>query len=169
MKKNKILSLHKHDQNNLKMFGRGLITPDELTNRSRIIYRNFSKIVKQYGFPKHNESISEGEIYKASVVLLLHVPVSKMREIYESIKGFKDNELLPQDRAYIVDKMLVISKKRQIYGTQFNRVGNKILFFPIRDEENVNKLRKKINLCTLSQYIKFIKGRRKSVLRENIQ
>lgn len=59
----------------------------------------------------------------------------------------------PQNRAYLTDRVLVNSGKKQIYGTQFHQNKNgKLEPHPIEDRINVDKRRKEVGLEKLADY-----------------
>jgi hypothetical protein len=68
----------------------------------------------------------------------------------------KKGKARPQDLALLEDRILTNQGKEQIYGSQLktNEAG-KYEFFPIVDEQNVNKRRASVGLPPLEEYAKY--------------
>jgi hypothetical protein len=58
------------------------------------------------------------------------------------------------DLAFLEDRVSIARHGYQLYGTQvhFDQVKNKMAFFPIKDERNVDERRKKMGLSPLTEY-----------------
>jgi hypothetical protein len=67
----------------------------------------------------------------------------------------KEDDASAQDLAYLVDRVRVAEKKRQVYGTQIDQVDGALKPKPIEDEEHVDERRKEVGLPPLSEYLKF--------------
>jgi len=63
-------------------------------------------------------------------------------------------EARPQDRAYLLDRVLVREGKPQRYGTQFQGTGLDLKPYPIDDEANVDARRREIGLPPMAEYAK---------------
>lgn len=74
----------------------------------------------------------------------------KMRE------AVKQGKARPESLALLEDRILINQGKEQIYGSQvrWNEQAGKNEFYPIRDEENVNKRRASVGLDPLEEYAK---------------
>lgn len=74
----------------------------------------------------------------------------KMRE------AVKQGKARPESLALLEDRILINQGKEQIYGSQvrWNEQAGKNEFYPIRDEENVNKRRASAGLDPLEEYAK---------------
>jgi len=74
----------------------------------------------------------------------------------------KDNKVIPENYAYLKDRVNVNKKRLQLYGTQFYLNNkNKLVPRPIRDKKNLDKRREKYGLELFEKYqlrMKNIKG-----------
>ncbi|MBI3834374.1 MAG: hypothetical protein HY287_08610 [Planctomycetes bacterium] len=66
-------------------------------------------------------------------------------------------EARPQDRAYLLDRILVRENKPQRYGTQFQGVGADLKPFPIEDEANIDARRHELGLSPMAEYAKQVR------------
>jgi hypothetical protein len=71
-------------------------------------------------------------------------------------KEVAKNNASKEKYAYLVDRVLVNKHQKQIYGTQvrFDTVTRKSAPFPLKYPKSVNRLRKKMGLETLEDYLK---------------
>lgn len=74
-------------------------------------------------------------------------------------KAVKKGNAAIQDLALLEDRILMTQGKEQLYGSQvkINEKTNQYEFYPIYDEKNVNRRRKKMKLNNLEEYAKFFK------------
>jgi hypothetical protein len=72
----------------------------------------------------------------------------------ELMKAAPKSEVEAMDIAYLTDRVLVAEKKKQVYGTQLVRQGDKYLPKPIQDADNVDKRRADVGLPPLADYLK---------------
>jgi hypothetical protein len=148
----KILDLLEQDQENIKFFREGKRNIKEMQKVSFEISNQFKDIVKLTGFPYKNTA--PHNVYKAGVVLSLHLPPNDLRDFFENIESSSPEEFLPEDKAYFIDRLRIHAGKKQLYGTQVKKdKDGKIEIFPIEDKENVNKRRKKMGMETLKKYL----------------
>jgi len=157
---NNLLKLFKSDQKNTRLFKKGVIDSNVFSRRTIRNISSFLKTIEKSGFPKYLE---DPNIYKMAITLLLHTPLVELKKNYNKIKGRTETSLLTQDKAYIIDRINILSNRKQTYGTNYRIFNDKIIFLPIKFEKNVDKRRRKMGLCSLSDYKKFIKGKRRDV------
>ncbi len=75
-----------------------------------------------------------------------------------------------KDEAFLTDRILIKREGRQLYGTQFRRVGQKLELFPIKDKKMINSRRKKVGLNPLEKYSQKINNKlEKGLKRKNSQ
>jgi hypothetical protein len=68
-------------------------------------------------------------------------------------------EATGQDLAYLTDRLLVADGKKQLYGTQFRRLGDGPMEpNPIEDEANVDRRRKEVGLMPMAEYTAFVRS-----------
>lgn len=88
-------------------------------------------------------------------LLVQHTPdflfQSRCLELLE--EAVFNQEASPIDLAYLKDRVLMHTGKKQIYGTQLNQ---DFTFYPIEDEERVNERRLAIGLPTIEEYFEVI-------------
>jgi hypothetical protein len=69
--------------------------------------------------------------------------------------------------AFLQDRVLTMSGQKQIYGTQFDVDSNgKVSSMPIKDSENVDKLRTEMGLEKISERMKVIQ-KKENLIRTN--
>jgi len=122
------------------------------------------KIIKKYGYPGKT-LVGEPE-NKTAWLVIQHSP--KIDQYLPIIKKAADTEELPfRLYAMMLDRQLMQENKEQIYGTQGasffitkNRKKETIsLIWPIKDFDNVNKLRKEAGFNeTIEEYSKGLFG-----------
>lgn len=115
-----------------------------------------TSIIDKYGWLSAKET-SE----KANEVLFLviqHADLSTQLKYHPILKlAVNKGKASASDYAYMLDRINSSQGKFQIYGTQFqgDASGNMHLY-PVKDEPNVNKRRKKVGLDSLEKYAKKI-------------
>ncbi|MDI3320999.1 DUF6624 domain-containing protein [Pinibacter soli] len=72
-------------------------------------------------------------------------------------KAVSQKKAKPQDLALLTDRLSLAKHGYQIYGSQVHQdaTTKKMVFDPIKNEKNVDKRRKKMNLQPLSEYGKY--------------
>jgi hypothetical protein len=66
------------------------------------------------------------------------------------------DEVDPRDTAYLTDRVLIGTGKRQLYGTQVIFKDGKFVPNPIEDADQVDERRKAIGMEPLQEYLKFV-------------
>ncbi len=152
----KILDLLKQDQENILLFREGKIDMKEMQKVSFEISNQFKDIIKSKGFPYKNKF--PYSVYKAGVVLSLHLQTDDLRDIFEKIESSSPEEFLPEDKAYFIDRLRLRTGKKQLYGTQVKKDKNgKIEVLPMEDKEEVDERRKALGMSTLTEYLQKFK------------
>lgn len=111
-----------------------------------------SAIIDKYGWLSAKETSK-----KANDVLFLVIQHSDLGSQLKYLpylqSAVKSGKAGAQDYAYLVDRIRTNQGKFQIYGTQFQSgADGKMFVYPIEDEPNVNKRRKKVGLDSLEVY-----------------
>lgn len=152
----KILNLLKQDQENIALFRKGKRNIKEMQKISFEISNQFKDTIKLAGFPYKNKF--PYNVYKAGVVLSLHLPTDDLRDIFENIESVSPEEFLPEDKAYFIDRLRLRTGKKQLYGTQVKKdKEGKIEVLPMEDKEKVDERRKALGMSTLLEYLqKFV-------------
>jgi hypothetical protein len=126
------------------------LTEIDAGNRARM-----KEIVDRYGWP--GKSLVGGDGSDAAWLLVQHAdpdhPFQK-RCVGLLAEAVKKGDASPRHLAYLTDRVRVAENAKQVYGTQFHEVEGKLQPFPIDDEPNVDKRRKKVGMPTLAEYRK---------------
>lgn len=148
--------LIKKDQKSISDYLYGKITKEQWLLISQKISKNFLSLLKKYNFPYRNKT-SEF-LYKSAVTLSLHLEKKDLERVFlKFIKNSDNEQILNEHKIIFIDKIKVISGKKQIYGSQFKKTKNgKVRFLPIINRKKVNERRKKLGLDTIEKYKKTI-------------
>lgn len=65
-------------------------------------------------------------------------------------QAFKVGQALPEDLAFLTDRVMLNTRKKQCYGTQFRLVDGVREPYPIIDRKNVDRRRKAVGMSTLA-------------------
>jgi hypothetical protein len=71
-------------------------------------------------------------------------------------RAFKAKQLSPADYATFTDRVLVNLGKPQVYGSNFDLKGGKMVMSPTKDIKNLDKRRKSIGLPPIAEYMKML-------------
>ncbi|MDB4904317.1 MAG: hypothetical protein JWQ63_3598 [Mucilaginibacter sp.] len=112
-------------------------------------------IINKYGYPGYD---LVGEISDDFWAIIQHcdddVPFQEHVLSLMKIQIAKSNAS-KEKYAYLADRILVNKNQKQIYGTQLQRdKTGKFYPFPLKYPKEVNKLRKKVGLGPLEEYVK---------------
>lgn len=140
------------NENEKIMFEKIKSIDDKNTNRLK-------EIVEKYGWPGYSLVGKEGA--NAAWLILQHSGGLEFQKY--CLKFIKDamdkGEVSKSNYAYLIDRILIREEKKQLYGTQFQIKGNKMVPFPIEDEDNVNERRNLMELSSLEEYSKQMNNR----------
>jgi hypothetical protein len=125
------------------------MTAVDQKNRARL-----KQIVDKHGWP--GKSLVGVDGAHAAWLLVQHADaqLALQKRYLELMKAAPKGEVEPMDIAYLTDRVLVADKKKQVYGTQLVRQGDKYVPKPIQDAENVDKRRADVGLPPLADYLK---------------
>ena len=107
------------DQQAIKDFRDGKITGADLKKINKKNTSVVKKIITEIGFPTIN--LTSQKAYKAAVLVVLHSGDADL--LNESIKNLQNADpisIQKRDIAYMIDKVRVIQKLPQLFGTQYN-------------------------------------------------
>jgi len=135
----------------------------ELKNINKeIAWNNIEKIDKKYT-KKLKEIISHIGLPTVSMVgkkgslnawlIVQHSGMSELNFMKKYLKmmEYNMNDIIPYTYAYLIDRIYMLEKKPQIYGTQFIEKNEKIKPYLIYDIKNVDKRRKQVGLNTFKE------------------
>jgi hypothetical protein len=110
------------------------------------------EIVKDDGWPGFKLVGEEGA--RAMWLLVQHTPDLEFQKecliLLEAAVVKQDAS--PIHLAYLKDRVLMYEGKKQIYGTQFQIINQKLVVYPIEDEVHVDDRRLAIGLCSFAEY-----------------
>jgi hypothetical protein len=111
-------------------------------------------IISQYGWLGKSMIGSKANV--ALFLVIQHSNLETQKKYYPLLeKSVLAGESRPSDQALMLDRILMWSGKKQIYGTQLVPDDNGGLkFYPIENELEVNQRRKQIGLSTIEEYAK---------------
>lgn len=68
----------------------------------------------------------------------------------------ENDDVDPQNIAYLKDRVLMFSGKKQVYGTQLrrNKYTKKMELYEVEDVEHLNEKRKSVGLEPIEEYLK---------------
>ena len=117
-------------------------------------------VIKQYGYPSHATLGAKG--MRDFWLLIQHqdFDIELQKQCLEKC-DFK-----PKERAFLTDRILVNQNKKQLYGTQFHRKGEKLVPYPIHEQKNLEERRKKADLGPFQEYKKIILLNHRSLTKE---
>lgn len=115
------------------------------------------KIIQKHGWPTISLVGKEG----ANAAWLITQHADHNIEFQKSClallkKAVKQGEASPSDLAYLQDRVLVNTGKKQVYGTQFQQKDDKLVPYPIVEPKNLDKRRREMNLSPFEEYRKQI-------------
>lgn len=144
------------DQQAIKDFKAGKITAFDLTEINRKNVAIVKKIITEIGFPTIN--LTSQKAYKAAVLVVLHS--GDIEFLNQSIKNLQNADpvsIQKKDIAYMIDKVRVIQKLPQLYGTQYNIDKNGVLkYIEIEKPEDLEKRREEYGMESFSEYKKVV-------------
>lgn len=108
--------------------------------------RRLREIIGEIGFPTFSKV---GQKASAAAWLIIQHSIGEpefMKACYTMMEE-NDQDINPENKAYLYDRIQVFQGKPQKYGTQLISGG---IPYPVEDKENLNKQREKVNLSPLS-------------------
>ena len=127
----------------------------KIRNQDSINLVRIKSIIKINGWPGPNKI---GERGSSTIFLVIQHADSLTQVTYLPIMriAVKKGNARSQDLALLEDRVLTTQGKKQIYGSQIKIDSTgKYIFFPIKDEANVNKRRLMVGLGPLEDYAKY--------------
>jgi hypothetical protein len=116
--------------------------------------KRLTEIVDKYGMPTVSMVGKNG--FAAFMIVLQHATSDELRErcLKPIRRAFKRKELLPQNYANFIDRLLVHQGKPQLYGSNFDIKDGKLIMSPVKDPKDLDKRRQKIGLMPIGEYMK---------------
>ena len=116
------------------------------------------EIVKKYGWPTNSMVGTEGAL--AAFLLAQHADADPAFQgrCLDLMKAAPEGEVSKNDLAYLTDRVLVNTGKKQLYGTQFMIVNGQRVPQPIADEANLDRRRAEAGMITMKEYREHMTG-----------
>jgi hypothetical protein len=155
----RVLERSPENQDNPKALGELIKMQDKLDSLNQVALRN---MISLYGWPGYALVGREGD--NIAWLILQHAGdnLNFLKYCLDHMQAaMEENDTNLNEGAALMDKVLVLSKKKQIYGTQFHQQTNvsggiDLVFEPIEDEVNVDKRRHCLGLTSLDTYKDFV-------------
>ena len=109
-------------------------------------YLKIKKLIAEHGYPQQ-EQVGKNVMTDFWTLIQHQSQDPKLQQACLQNCDFE-----PIEKAYLRDRILVNSRNKQIYGTQFKKVRNKIVPHPIKNKRQVDSLRKELGLKPLLEY-----------------
>jgi hypothetical protein len=118
--------------------------------------KRLSEILDRHGFPGVKLVGIGGT--RAFITMLVHSPSLELmkRALPHVERASRRKEIPPDDFAMLTDDVLANEGKSQLYGTNFNFVGGKMVLNPTQDPARLDERRRKLGLPPIAEYFRFI-------------
>lgn len=169
---NELLSMQEEDQRVLQeLIDRGELGTAEYHPKIKAIHEKnnvrIKEIIKGYGWPGISAVGKEGS--EAAWLIIQHAVLDTkfMNECLSLLReAAHQGEAEGWCLAYLQDRVLTMSDKPQIYGTQHDFDESGIAFpLPMQQPEKVDLLRQEVGLEPLSEATKCIQERQNAIMR----
>ncbi|MSR73094.1 hypothetical protein EXS61_00585 [Candidatus Parcubacteria bacterium] len=149
-------SLLDKDQTNIKLFREDKISEDNLVQIQKDNFIFIKQFIKENGFPFIN--VSSEKAYRAAFLVIQHSgETAYLQETIDLFNNKTDKEIIKSDLAYLIDRVRILNKQLQLYGTQYRIEHKNVTFFDLEDESNIEKRRKEMNMESFEDYKKKVK------------
>lgn len=111
-------------------------------------------VIRKHGWPGKSLVGSQGAHNAWLLVQHASTDVPFQRDCLTKMEAMPKGEVSPIDIAYLTDRLLCGTGKKQKYGTQGMLKDGRIIPQPIEDEEHVDERRKELGLEPLADYLK---------------
>lgn len=109
-----------------------------------------TEIIEQVGWPTIPKVGSEAS--HAAWLLVQHASsLAFMKRCLQLMKDAPRGAVSPSNLAFLEDRVLMMDGKPQIYGTQFQSVGEEMKVYPIVNPDEVNLRRANVGLGTFEE------------------
>ena len=124
--------------------------------RDEATTKRLSEIFDRHGFPGVKMVGIGGT--RAFITMLVHSPSLELlkRALPHVERAARREEIPPDDFAMLADDVLMNEGKLQLYGTNFEFVGDKIALQPTQDPARLDERRRKLGLPPIAEYMRFM-------------
>jgi hypothetical protein len=129
---------------------------EALQSEDRKNLRWLKDVVSRHGWP--GKSLVGSKSAHRAWLLVQHADADRefQQTCLTKMEALPTGDVEARDIAYLTDRILVGSGKKQKYGTQTNFKDGKAVPAPIDDEDHVDERRKALGLEPLEEYLKVI-------------
>lgn len=146
--------------------------PDEaearaMRERDEADTKRLNQILDEYGLP--GPKLVGVRATRAFIIMLLHSPSLELqrRALPYVERAARRGEIPPDDFAGLTDRVLTNEGRPQVYGSNFNFVGDKVVLAPTRDLARLDERRRKLGLPPIRAYAQFLAGMYKKTVDES--
>jgi hypothetical protein len=125
------------------------------TKITQLHTQTLNQIVQLQGWPTKEQVTEEG--VKAAFQLVNHSNNLSFQQnmLPFIIQSYMDKQgLSGEEVAIFTDEVSIAQGKNQVFGTQANLIGGKLIFFQIANEDSVDQLRSQMGMLPLAEYKK---------------
>lgn len=117
------------------------------------------EILEQFGFPNVAQVGRDG--VSTFFLLVQHANDVKLQRKALDLAGqlMESRQLSRQQYALLTDRVLLAEGRKQIYGTQTEQVGGKIILKPVEDIDHLDLRRAKMAMGSSREYLELIRAR----------
>ncbi|MEZ0538407.1 DUF6624 domain-containing protein [Fibrella arboris] len=126
----------------------------QISHNDSVNLISIKRIMAQYGYP--GKRVVGPQQANTAWLIIQHSPLQE-QEMYLPLMqaAAASGEMAKSSLALLIDRINVAKTGKQIYGSQVSIApSGKRSFFPIEDEQNVNKRRAEMNLNSIEEYAK---------------
>jgi hypothetical protein len=129
---------------------------EKLQSEDRKNLRWLKDVVSRHGWP--GKSLVGSKSAHFAWLLVQHADSDRefQQTCLTKMEALPKGDVEARDIAYLTDRILVGTGKKQKYGTQANLKDGKAVATPIDDEEHVDERRKALGLEPLAEYLKLL-------------
>jgi hypothetical protein len=144
------------DQNSIRDFNEKKITGDQLVFSRQQNLDRLHELIDQCGFPYIDKTSHQA--YKGAILTILHSGlIDLMTETLKIIENAPLGAVEKRDMAYLIDKIRILQKRPQVYGTQYLiNLEGVVTFVEIEDIANINRRRELFGMETFEEYKKLV-------------
>ena len=136
-----------------------LAKEDRLEERLLRVHK-LDSLIGIFGFPTYS-LVGYTNVPKA-MTIILHGPLEYMEKVLPiAQKAYDEGNFDGYELAHLIDRILWLNGKKQVYGTQFYFIEDKIYLFPVEDPKNLEKRRKKMDIPTVKSLQHYYKNKPK--------
>jgi hypothetical protein len=131
------------------------VLKDMAVDIAQLHTQTLNEIVTLQGWPTKAQVTEEG--VKAAFQLVSHSNNLSFQQdmLPFIIQSYIDKQGMSGEAvAIFTDKVSIAQGKNQVFGTQANLIGGKIVFFQIENEDSVDQLRAQMQMPSLTEYRK---------------